>query len=78
MDACRRQPTCTSWQVVLEGERVNVAVTGPGATIALALQFLRTNDAAVAASFQLPQNAHSLDLVRFACNVVSAGVASLC
>ena len=61
---------CSARQVVLEGERVNVAVTGPGATIALALQFLRTNDVAVAASFQLPQNAHSLDLVRLALKVM--------
>lgn len=52
-------------QVVLEGERVNVAVSGPAATLALALQFLRTNDATVAASFELPHNAHTLDLVRF-------------
>lgn len=51
-------------QVVLEGERVDVAVSGPGATIALALQFIRTNDAAVAAAFKLPHNAHTLDLNR--------------
>ena len=50
--------------MVLEGERANVAVTGPGATLALALQFLRTGDAAVAASFALPSTAHTLDAVR--------------
>lgn len=45
---------------------MDVAVSGPGATIALALQFIRTNDAAVAAAFELPHNAHTLDLVNHA------------
>lgn len=48
---------------------MNVAVSGSGSTLALALQFLRTNDAAVAASFELPQNAHTLDLVGWALHV---------
>lgn len=58
------QPLSKRAQVVLEGELVNTAVTGPGATLALALMFLRTNDAAVAASFTLPTTAHTLDMVR--------------
>jgi len=57
--------------VVLEGELVNTAVTGPGATLALALMFLRTNDAAVAASFTLPTTAHTLDTVRLVCHLTS-------
>jgi anaphase-promoting complex subunit 1 len=51
-------------QVVLEGDAPNLAVTAPGATLALALMFLKTNDAAVAAAFAVPASAYALDLVR--------------
>ena len=39
-------------------------MTSPAATIALALMFLRTNDAAIAAAFQPPATAFALDFVR--------------
>lgn len=51
-------------QVVLEGQHVNLDVTSPGATLALGLMFLRTNDAAIAASFAIPDTAFALDYVR--------------
>ena len=41
-------------QVVLEGDLVNLGVTSPAATLALGLMYLQSNDAAVAAAFQLP------------------------
>ena len=50
--------------MVLEGHQVNTAVTGAGATIALALMFLRTNDTGVAASFAVPDSAHALTAVQ--------------
>ena len=53
-----------SLQVVLEGSVVNLDVTSPGATLALGLMFLRTNDAAVAAGFNIPDTHYALDYVR--------------
>ena len=43
---------------------MNLDVTSPAATLALGLMFLRTNDAAIAASFTLPDTHFSLDYVR--------------
>lgn len=43
-----------SSQTVLEGELLNLGVTSPAAALALGLMYLQTNDAAVAAAFQLP------------------------
>ena len=51
-------------QVVLEGNLVNLDVTSPAATLALGLMFLRTNDAAIAAAFTLPDTHFALDYVR--------------
>ena len=51
-------------QVVLEGKLVNLDVTSPAATLALGLMFLRTNDAAIAAAFALPDSHFALDYVR--------------
>ena len=51
-------------QVVLEGNLVNLDVTSPAATLALALMFLKTNDAGVAASFVIPDTHFALDYVR--------------
>ena len=51
-------------QVVLEGKLVNLDVTSPAATLALGLMFLRTNDAAIAAAFSLPDTHFALDYVR--------------
>ena len=51
-------------QVVLEGDAPNLAVTAPGATLALALMFLKTNDAAVTTAFTVPASAYALDLMR--------------
>lgn len=52
------------WQVVLEGDALNLVVTSPAATLALALMFLKTNDTAVAGYFFIPDSAYALDLVR--------------
>ena len=58
-------PCCIcATQVVLEGDEPNPAVTAPGATLALALMFLKTNDAAVANVFAVPSTAYALDLMR--------------
>lgn len=51
-------------RLVLEGPGPNLEVVSPGATLALALMFLKTNDAEVAAKFTLPQSKYALDLVR--------------
>ena len=51
-------------QVVLEGSLVNLDVTSPGATLALALMYLRTGDARAAAAFELPSTHYGLDLVK--------------
>eukprot|EP00959_Pyramimonas_sp_CCMP1952_P243113 5081976-Pyramimonas_sp.AAC.1 len=48
----------------MEGSMVNLDVTSPGATLALALMFLKTNDAAVAARLSLPATQFDLDYVR--------------
>ena len=50
--------------MVLEGKLVNLDVTSPAATLALGLMFLRTNDAAIAAVFTLPDTHFALDYVR--------------
>lgn len=50
--------------MVLEGALVNLDVTSPGATLALGLMFLKTGDAAVAASFAVPDTRFALDYVR--------------
>ncbi len=51
-------------QVVLEGNLVNMDVTSPAATLALALMYLKTNDAAIAASFFVPDTHFALDYVK--------------
>ena len=51
-------------QVVLEGDLVNLAVTSPAAALALGLMYLQTNDAEVAAAFQLPDTHFALDFVQ--------------
>ena len=43
---------------------MNLDVTSPAATLALGLMFLRTNDAAIAAAFTLPDTHFALDYVR--------------
>ncbi|KAK9863020.1 hypothetical protein WJX84_009707 [Apatococcus fuscideae] len=50
--------------VVLEGNLVNLDVTSPAATLALALMFLKTNDVGVAAGFVIPDTHFALDYVR--------------
>ena len=47
-------------QVVLEGELVDREVTSPAGCIAMGLQYLQTNDAAVASLFALPGEATAL------------------
>jgi len=49
---------------VFEGPFVNTSVTAPGATLALALCFMQTNDEAVAARLALPDTHPLLDYVR--------------
>lgn len=51
-------------QTVLEGDLVNINVTGPAATIALALLYLKSNDAHVANLFAIPTTRHDLNYVR--------------
>lgn len=48
----------------MEGDALNLVVTSPAATLALALMFLKTNDAAIAGYFFIPDSAYALDLVR--------------
>ncbi len=43
---------------------MNLDVTSPGATLALALMYLKTNDAAVAAAFEIPATHFALDFVK--------------
>jgi anaphase-promoting complex subunit 1 len=47
-----------------DGDRVNALVTAPGATLALGLMFLRTENAAVASRLSLPDTHFLLDFVR--------------
>ena len=49
---------------MLEGDLVNVNVTAPAATIALALVYLKTNDAHVAGLLSVPTTRHALAYVR--------------
>jgi hypothetical protein len=49
---------------VSEGDQINTAVTGPGATLALGLIHLRSNDETVAAWLDLPQTHYALDSVQ--------------
>ena len=51
-------------QTLLEGRLLNLDMTSPAATIALALMFLQTNDAALAASFDPPGTKFALDFAR--------------
>eukprot|EP00198_Chlamydomonas_reinhardtii_P004462 XP_001693798.1 anaphase promoting complex subunit 1 [Chlamydomonas reinhardtii] len=51
--------------VVLEPDNsLNVSITSPAATVALALMYLRTHNAAVAARFALPATPYDLDATR--------------
>ena len=43
---------------------MNLDVTSPGATLALALMYLKTGDARAAAAFELPSTHYGLDLVK--------------
>ncbi|KAJ7525602.1 hypothetical protein O6H91_17G058400 [Diphasiastrum complanatum] len=49
---------------VMEGSMVNLDVTAPGATLALALMFIKTNDEAVASRLAIPDTHFSLEYVR--------------
>jgi len=49
---------------IREGELGNVAVTAPGATLALGLMFMRTNNTAVAARLSTPDTHFLLEYVR--------------
>lgn len=49
---------------IKEGELGNVAVTAPGATLALGLMFMRTNNIAVAARLSTPDTHFLLEYVR--------------
>eukprot|EP00898_Chlorokybus_atmophyticus_P000905 jgi/Chlat1/1815/Chrsp135S02131 len=50
--------------LVLESPLVNLDVTSPGATLALGLMFMKTNDAAVAERIAIPATHFALDYVR--------------
>ena len=49
---------------IREGPLINVDVTAAGATLALGLTFLQTNNTAVAAQLRLPQSTYMLSCVR--------------
>jgi len=49
---------------IKEGDSVNVNVTGPGATLALGLMFMKTNNASVAAWLDAPDTQFMLDFIR--------------
>ncbi|CAH0400129.1 unnamed protein product [Chilo suppressalis] len=49
---------------IREGQTVNLDVTSPGATVALGLIYLRSNNAALAGWLQAPTTAYQLDFVR--------------
>lgn len=49
---------------MLEGDLINVNVTAPAATIALALLYLKTNDHHVAQLLAVPSTRHGLLFVR--------------
>ena len=49
---------------ILEGSSVNIDVTSAGATLALGLMYLKTNDAAVAERLAVPDTLFLLDYVR--------------
>ncbi|XP_026741870.1 anaphase-promoting complex subunit 1 [Trichoplusia ni] len=49
---------------IREGATVNLDVTSPGATLALGLIYLRSNNAALAAWLEPPSTAYQLDFVR--------------
>ena len=50
--------------MIKEGQRVNIDVTAPGATLALGLMFLRSNNEAVAGRLRVPDTQFLLDYVR--------------
>lgn len=50
--------------LVMDGGLVNTHVTAPASMMALALIFLKTNDKAMAAQFQVPSTLFSMDYVR--------------
>ncbi|GIM09537.1 hypothetical protein Vretimale_13366 [Volvox reticuliferus] len=59
--------------VVLEPDNMlNLSITSPAATVALALMYLRTNNAAIASRFQLPDTPFGLDCVRPDCITLRA------
>merc|ERR1711965_1164369 len=49
---------------IREGPLVNVDVTAAGATLALGLIFLKSNNASVAAQFRVPNSTYELHCVR--------------
>eukprot|EP00667_Euglena_gracilis_P000194 EG_transcript_194 len=60
----RREPTHThQCSRVMEGRQVNVSVTGAGATMALMLTYLMTNNESVAARLAVPRTRYLLDSV---------------
>ncbi|EFJ50111.1 hypothetical protein VOLCADRAFT_38546, partial [Volvox carteri f. nagariensis] len=56
---------------------LNLSITSPAATVALALMYLRTNNAAIARRFQLPDTPFGLDFVRPDCITLRALGAAL-
>lgn len=49
---------------MVEGNIANLDVTAPGATLALGLMYLMTNDASIADAFAVPSTHFELDFVR--------------
>ncbi|XP_044177050.1 anaphase-promoting complex subunit 1-like isoform X2 [Acropora millepora] len=49
---------------IKEGDSVNINITGPGATVALGLMFMKTNNTSVAAWLDAPDTQFLLDFIR--------------
>ena len=49
---------------ILEGDEINTDLTAPGALIALALIYIKSNNAEIARRMAVPETTHSLDSIR--------------
>ena len=60
----RKMPNVERSFHVEEGDNINIAVTSPGATIALGLMFLKRHNRAIAARLEVPDTQFLLDFIR--------------
>ncbi|XP_054169065.1 anaphase-promoting complex subunit 1-like [Oppia nitens] len=64
LTALQREKYKTPSYQIREGDCINADVTSPGATLALGMMFLNTNNEAVAQWFTIPDTQHLLEMVR--------------